>query len=60
MGLSVIDPPARFCGFFFFFSLLNMKSTIRLPVPRGLTGLEHQHIDFNHLTFTVSCFPDAK
>lgn len=36
--------------------------TNHMPVPSGLTGLQHSTYWLNHLTFTVSCFlaTDAK
>lgn len=41
VGLSVIDPPASFLFPFCVLLLLNIKPTIHMPVPSGLTGLEH-------------------
>lgn len=41
VGLAVIDPPASFLLLFCVLLLLNRKPTIHMPVPSGLTGLEH-------------------
>lgn len=41
MGFLAGEPPARLCFLFCVLLLLNIKSTLHMPVPSGLTGLEH-------------------